>query len=207
MSIGIINFGMGNLGSVQRAFHKLGIGASIIERPKALESCDRIVLPGVGSFADGSRNLLEQGWAQAIHMEVGRGKPLLGICLGMQLLADSGCEGGEHPGLGLVCGQVVRLDGLGCQERIPHVGWNSLELTGKPDPLLEGIQEGADVYFVHSYAFSNAIPEDVSATVSYGARFPAMVRSGLVFGTQFHPEKSSRVGLRMLENFARFKPC
>lgn len=207
MKIGIVNYGMGNLGSVRRAFEELGADPVIANHPSALYDVNRIVLPGVGAFTEGMAHLERGGWSEALQNVVGeQGKPLLGICLGMQMLAAEGHEGGVTPGLGLISGQVRRLDELGCQLRIPHVGWNEVCYAGS-DALFAGIPSESDFYFVHSYAF---VPEDrdhLLATVLYDVELTAVVRCGHVFGCQFHPEKSSKAGRRLLRNFLDYSPC
>lgn len=205
MNVVIVNYGMGNLGSVEKAFEALGFDASIADRPEQLGLADRIVLPGVGAFAEGMGRLEQHGWAEAIKTAVDAGRPLLGICLGMQFLADRGTEGGDCAGLGLIPGEIVSLKALGCEERIPHVGWNDTALNG--DPLFEGLPESADFYYVHSFAFRPHSPEHVAATVDYGCAITAAVRSKRIWGTQFHPEKSSKAGLRLLQNFVENGAC
>jgi glutamine amidotransferase len=207
MKVGIVDYGMGNLASVSRALAKLGVESFIAANPGELALADRTVLPGVGSFADGMARLVEHGWVQALREDVARGKPLLGICLGMQLLASSGSEWGRHAGLDLVPGEVTRLDEMGCQLRVPHVGWNDLHMDGHGGELFEAIPDGSDFYFVHSFAFQAQAREDVLAWVDYGIHFAAAVRRGHVFGVQFHPEKSSRAGSRVLRNFIDYRPC
>lgn len=210
MKVAIIDYGMGNLGSVRRALDELDAETVIVSRPEQAASADRLVLPGVGSFADGMASLNDSGWTAAIREQVvDKGKPLLGICLGMQLLAYRGDEGlvdGFSAGLGLVPGEVVRLDRLGCTLRIPHVGWNAIEPAAEA-ALFTGIPGGTDFYFVHSYAFHAAEPADVLARCDYGVRFAAAIGRGNVMGTQFHPEKSSRAGFRVLRNFLGMTPC
>lgn len=206
MKIAVINYGMGNLGSVRRALEDLGVDAFVADHPGSLFDAERMVLPGVGAFAEGMRRLASGGWQEAIRQQVAGGKPLLGICLGMQMLAEGGDEGGEAAGLGLVPGRIGHLEALGCRERIPHVGWN--EVSHRPgDPLFAHVPQGTDFYFVHSYAVALAAPEVVSAEVTYGVRVAAAVRSGNVFGVQFHPEKSSRAGRQVLRNFLDWRPC
>jgi len=211
MKVAIIDYGMGNLGSVRRALEQLGAEAEIVDTPEQLEDADRIILPGVGSFADGMRHLNRDGWTEALIRLTGEGKPLLGICLGMQLLASEGSEHGDHPGLGLVPGRVVHLDTMDCKERIPHVGWNDIHVNqpeGNPSAVLfDGIQDGTDFYFVHSFAYQAEQASDVLAQVQYGIPVTAAVGRGHVMGTQFHPEKSSRAGFRILKNFLEFEAC
>lgn len=207
MKVAIINYGVGNLGSVRRAFEELGAEPVIAHTPSALYEVDRIVLPGVGAFREGMAHLNSGGWSEALREVVGeQGKPMLGICLGMQLLASEGHENGITPGLGLIPGQVRRLDKLGCELRIPHVGWNEVCHDGS-DVLFKGIPDESDFYFVHSYAF---VPDDAGyllASVPYDVNLAAAVRRGHVFGCQFHPEKSSKAGRRLLRNFMSYSPC
>lgn len=207
MKVAIVNYGMGNLGSVRRALADLQAQVFIAEHPTALWEANRIVLPGVGSFAEGSARLRADGWDQALHKLVTEHhKPLLGICLGMQLLASSGDEGGESPGLGLIPGKVGRLEAAGCSERVPHAGWNDIKVTGG-HPLFAHIASDTDFYFVHSYVFQPQRPEHVLASCDYGVPFAAAVGEGHVFGTQFHPEKSSKAGRRLLKNFLEYGAC
>jgi len=199
--IQIIDYGMGNLRSVQKAFESLGQPAAICTDPAALKSADKVILPGVGAFRDAIGHLQEQGFVEPIREYVAGGRPFLGICLGLQLLFDVSYEDGEYAGLGIVPGEVVRFEsqpGL----KIPHMGWNALEVA-KPNPLLAGIPAGAHVYFVHSY---HVVPRDqsvVAARAFHGQPFVAMIARDNLFATQFHPEKSQRIGLKLLENFAR----
>jgi glutamine amidotransferase len=206
MKVAIVNCGMGNLGSVRRALEDLGASATVAEHPAALYEAHRIVLPGVGAFREGMARLREGGWVDALQHLVQQGRPLLGICLGMQMLATEGDEGGSTDGLALVPGRVRRLDALGCTLRVPHVGWNAIELHSA-GVLFEHIPPRSDFYFVHSFALEAARPADVLATTDYGLRVTAAVRSGNVFGTQFHPEKSSKAGRQLLRNFLNYLPC
>jgi len=201
MKVALIDYGMGNLGSVRRALGELGAEPLLADSPAKLAGAERVILPGVGAFGDAMGLLQAGGWVSAIREQAGAGKPLLGICLGMQLLATRGLEGGENEGLGLIPGDVVPLAGLGCELRIPHVGWNSVALRDPDASTVRGIPQGTDFYFVHSYAFQPRDPADVVATTAYGIPIPAVVARGNVMGTQFHPEKSSRAGFRLLRNF------
>ena len=208
MKVAVIDYGICNLGSVTRALVEVGAEASVVLRPAQLASADCIVLPGVGSFSDGMANLRVGGWTEAIREQVlDLGKPLLGICLGMQLLATTGSEGGEIEGLDIIPGKVVRLDQMGCKLRIPHVGWNTIALTRNSEQVFSGIPIGTDFYFVHSYAFCPTYSEHVLAWTEYGISIAAAVGSGHIVGTQFHPEKSSKAGFRVLANFLRVKAC
>ena len=200
MKVAVIDYGMGNLASVRRALEEVGASASIVGDPDAIGDATHIVLPGVGAFKDAMSRLDAAAWPErlkrAVQME---GIPLLGICLGMQLLADSGEEGGITEGLGLVPGRVMRLTAA-ARKRIPHVGWNDVNAL-KDAALFEGIPDGADFYFVHSYHFVPAEATTGLASTDYCGKFISAVSCGCVFGVQFHPEKSSRHGLRLLRNF------
>jgi glutamine amidotransferase len=202
MSIGIIDYGMANLRSVQKAFETVGVHARIISTPQEIERADRIVLPGVGAFADAVRTLREKQLAGPIVAHIDQGKPFLGICLGLQMLFDVGYEDGEHVGLGVLRGKCVRFDvdeALGL--KVPHMGWNQLQVR-RPSPLFKELPNDAGVYFVHGY---HVVPEDdavVATTTDYGRPFVSSVWRDNVMATQFHPEKSQRVGLKILSNFA-----
>lgn len=201
MRVAIVDYGMGNLGSVRRALLELGAAVVVADKPELLATADSIVLPGVGSFTDGMENLTLGGWVEAIHSQVVIGqKPFLGICLGMQLLATSGTEGGGASGLGLIPGKVERLDVLGCTQRIPHVGWNSL-ICDRAHPMLSGIPDGTDFYFVHSFAFQAEEVNDTLAITEYDIPITAAIGKDNIWGAQFHPEKSSKAGFRVLKNF------
>jgi len=206
MNVGIVNYGMGNLASVEKAVENLGYSAFITDDPAHLANCDRIILPGVGAFAEGMNRLEAGGWPDALHRAMKTGKPLLGICLGMQFLADRGGEGGDRKGLGLVHGEIVSLRELGCAERVPHVGWNET-FARRSDPLFDGLPDAADHYYVHSYAMRPARGDDVLAITDYGCEVTAVVRNDRVWGTQFHPEKSSKAGLRLIRNFIELGEC
>lgn len=206
MRVGIVNYGMGNLASVEQAIQSIGHSAEILNAPGALDQSERIILPGVGAFAEGIDRLEAGGWPDAIKRSVGDGTPLLGICLGMQFLADRGGEGGERAGLGLIPGEIVSLRTLGCGERVPHVGWNETRAC-RSDPLFDGLPDTADYYYVHSYAFRPLDGADLLAVADYGCDLTAAVRRGRIWGTQFHPEKSSKAGLRLLRNFIELGGC
>ena len=201
MKVAVIDYGLGNLGSVRRAIAELGAEPVLADRPAQLAAADRVILPGVGSFTDGMSLLHERGWVGALREEAKQGKPVLGICLGMQLLASRGTEGGDTEGLDLIPGEVVGLEALGCELRIPHVGWNSLAVRDESCAILRGIPGGTDFYFVHSFVFQPRDAADVVASTAYGVPVTAVVGRGNVMGTQFHPEKSSKAGFRVLRNF------
>lgn len=200
--IGLIDYGMGNLQSVRNACEYLGFAVRLVQTPAAFQETDKIILPGVGAFSEGMRNLRSSGLDAAVRAAVlQEKKPLLGICLGMQLLADAGTEGGDTPGLGLVPGTVRRLETGGL--RLPHIGWNEIRLE-RPSPVFRE-DLAVDYYFVHSYFFDAADPQDVIARTDYGTLFPSVVGRGSALGVQFHPEKSHRFGLELLKRF--LGPC
>jgi glutamine amidotransferase len=214
MKIGIIDYGVGNLASVARALEELRATPVLVKRAIEMQCVDSLILPGAGNFSNCAHLLNDGGWSHAIRDEVrDAGKPLLGICLGMQLLANSSMEGvsksftDSKPGLGLIPGRVVGLRELGCSLKIPHVGWN--EVTGyvTSGGLFDGIPDGTDFYFVHSYAFIPDDPKHTVAIVDYGIAVTAAVRFGNIWGTQFHPEKSSQAGFRLLRNFIENSRC
>ena len=198
--IKIVDYGMGNLRSVQKAFEKLGFEAEICSRPEQIERADKLVLPGVGAFRDAIAHLKQQELAQPVLQHIKADRPFLGICLGLQLLFDVSEEDGNWKGLGVTPGKVVRFEdrpGL----KIPHMGWNSLQQVGS-HRLLEGIPEDAHFYFVHSYFVAPTDESVVAARTEHGERFVSVIARGNLFATQFHPEKSQRVGLKLLQNFA-----
>ncbi len=212
MRVGVIDYGVGNLGSVLRSLEQLRVAPVLVNRAQDMHAVDGLILPGVGNFADCARLLEAGGWIQALRDEVlGYGRPLLGVCVGMQLLADSSTEGAVDgqptPGLGFIPGQVRHLGSLGCGLRVPHVGWNGVQRIAQDDRLFAGIPDGTDFYFVHSYAFVPQDEADLLATTDYGVTVTAAVRRGHVWGTQFHPEKSSRAGFRLLRNFIEGPAC
>lgn len=200
--IAIVDYGMGNLGSVANAFDHLGIEAEVVDRPDRLAAHNRLILPGVGSFRLAMEKLDASGWSAALRERVAAGLPLLGICLGMQLIFDEGEEHGSRLGLGLVPGRVVPL-APGASFRVPHVGWNGLTYPRR-HPLFKGVKEHVDFYFVHSYQCLPADEADVRAYCEYGGKVVAAVGRANVAGVQFHPEKSQDMGLKILENFAEW---
>jgi glutamine amidotransferase len=203
MSIKIIDYGMANLRSVQKAFAEIGETAEIVSTPQQIAQADRLVLPGVGAFCDAIGTLREKNLADPIIEHIKKDKPLLGICLGLQLLFDVGYEDGEHRGLGVLAGKCVRFDvDETLHLKVPHMGWNQLHMRGE-SPLLAGLPAGAGVYFVHGY---HVVPDDesvIATTTDYGRPFVSSIRRGNLMATQFHPEKSQKVGLRILANFAK----
>lgn len=200
--VGIIDYRMGNLHSIASAVHAVGGDVYWCRTALDVAACDRIVLPGVGAFGACMRNLAEAGLDEALKEHASLGRPLLGICLGFQALFESGTEGGDYRGLGLVKGRVRRFE---IDLHVPHVGWNELHIR-RTHPVFEGIGEGSHMYFVHSYYPDRVAPEAVVATADYGVEFVCAVGTGSVVGTQFHPEKSADAGLRLLSNFIRWMP-
>lgn len=197
--IAIVDYGIGNLGSVTKAFRACGAEALLTGDPRELVRADVLVLPGDGAFGAAMDELRARGLVELIRGAARAGTTILGICIGMQLLLAESEEHGHHEGLGLLPGRVRRLPDLGLP--IPHMGWNRLRRR-QPHPMLDGLEDGAHVYFVHSY-FCDAPDEVVIASSDYGRDFPAIVGRGNVLGVQFHPEKSQGVGLRMVANFVR----
>lgn len=199
----IIDYGMSNLGSIKRAVEECGGDVVVADDPRDLKYAGKIILPGVGSYADGMKNIRERGWFEAIREEAGVNKvPLLGVCLGMQLLSDRGDEGGDTEGLGLIAGEVKKLVPVADNERIPHVGWNEINIASEC-PLLEDIHDGSDFYFVHSYHFIVRDPRDVAAYTPYCGKFVSIAAHENIYGTQFHPEKSTPDGFLLLKNFLK----
>lgn len=194
--IAVIDYGAGNLKSVTKALDHLGYANTIVSRPEELEAADGMILPGVGAFPMCMAALRKSGMDQAILQQAGK-KPLLGICLGMQMLLDSSTEMGGDQGLGLIPGTVEKIE---TNLKLPHIGWNSLNIVN-PDPLTAGLSDGDYVYFVHSFCAKVKNSEDLALTTDYGTTVTAMIARGNVFGCQFHPEKSGPVGMTILKNF------
>lgn len=205
MSIGIVDYGMGNLRSVQKGFERVGADAIIFDDPDRTADFDHLVLPGVGAFRDAITTLRQRGWVQPLREFVNSGRPFLGICLGLQLLFDVSYEDGRYEGLSFIPGEVVRFDFTvqpdGEHLKIPHMGWN--QITWQRDvPLFKGLDQGCFVYFVHSYYVAPSGDEAIASITEYGGPFVSSVWRDNLLATQFHPEKSQNVGLKMLENFA-----
>lgn len=196
--IAIIDYGMGNLRSVQKAVERVGFSALLVERPEDLEGAQKIILPGVGAFKDAMQGLNERGLVEPLLRHIKEAKPYLGICLGLQLLFSQGMEDGVHKGLDIIPGKVVRFpqDHL----KIPHIGWNQVSFC-KDIPIARNLPQQAYMYFVHSYYVSPEDPDVVAATTDYGIEFPSIVWKDNIFATQFHPEKSQARGLALLKNF------
>lgn len=196
MKIGIVDYGVGNIYSLKKAFEYLEIDTVVSKNAKVLDGCSGIVLPGVGAFCDASSNISEEGLEEVILTQAAKGKLVLGICLGMQLMFDYSTEGGRYEGLGLLRGWVDRIPG---SVKVPHMGWNTLNIH-RECRVLDGIKEGDYVYYVHSYYVRAGDSSDVCACSSYGADIPAVAVKGNIVGLQFHPEKSGETGLRILKN-------
>ena len=202
--IAVVDYGMGNLRSVQKALELVGGNARIVSTPSEVSSAEKIVLPGVGAFADAIDRLRSTGLAEAVIDSIGKGRYFLGICLGYQLLFDVSYEDGQYTGLGVFPGKVVKFDlpqgVIGQKLKIPHMGWNQIDIRSNC-PLFRNIENNSYVYFVHSYHVVTLNENIVSGRTNYGYDFPSAVWSGNVYATQFHPEKSQSVGLKMLKNF------
>ncbi len=199
--IAIIDYGVGNLFSLVSSFACIGADAKLTSDVEEIKRADRIILPGVGAFEDAAKKLADSGLDKVVIEEAKGGKPLLGICLGMQMLFERSFEYGEHKGLGLIKGSVKPMkDILPSELKIPQIGWNALKFKGERSELFKYIKEGDFVYFVHSY-YGADCEESLIATTEYGAEITAAVASGNVYGTQFHPEKSGEVGLSILRAF------
>ena len=199
--IAIVDYGVGNLFSLVSSFKAIGVEAVVTDEEAVLAAVDKIILPGVGAFGDARRKLAQTGMDKLVVREGAKGKPIMGICLGMQLLFEKGYEYGTHEGLGLLKGEVVTMDGVvPANYKIPHIGWNSLQFK-KESPLFAKIKDGDYVYFVHSYYVRNC-DESLLATTEYGAELTAAVAQNNIYGCQFHPEKSGDVGLNILRGFA-----
>lgn len=200
MTVLIVDYGMGNIASARRAIEECGGQVMVSDDPASVGAADRIIVPGVGAFPQAMARLREGGWVETLRSAVHQdGLPLLGICLGMQLLADESDEGGRTQGLGLIPGRVERIAPVDPAERVPHVGWN--EVRHRSGPLFEGIPSATDFYFVHSYRFVPAAEGAILATTPYAGETVSAVGLDRVTGVQFHPEKSSRAGFRLLRNF------
>ena len=200
--IAIINYGVGNLRSVEKAFEAVGKPALVTGDAGAIREAERLVLPGVGAFGECARLLRESGLDELVFEAAEESKPVLGLCVGLQLMFDEGLEFGTHKGLGFMRGRVIRFPESGLS--VPQIGWNQIENV-KPHPLVEGLLDGTYFYFVHSYRIQSGDPKIVVAETEYGVRYPSICARESVCGVQFHPEKSQTAGLRLLANFASMK--
>lgn len=201
--IGIIDYGVGNLFSLKSSFKYIGVSADLVSDEKGIRACEKLILPGVGAFGDAADALKKSGLDSVIKAVASEGKPLMGICLGMQLLFEKGLEFGEHDGLGLIPGTVVPIQPLIKDNKIPHIGWNKLEFTEQRGDIYKYTADGDFVYFVHSY-HAECPDEFVTARTEYGSMLTASVQKGNVMGAQYHPEKSGDTGLMILKSFCEF---
>jgi glutamine amidotransferase len=200
-SVVIVDYGMSNLDSVRRAFEECGASVVLTGVPQELARAARLVLPGVGAFPEGIRNLKERRLDVALHEQViGRQVPFLGICLGMQMLASTGVEGTPTSGLGWIEGAVTRVEATAEDRHLPHIGWNEV-LLRRTSPLFADIHSGTDFYFVHGYRLQPEHDEDIVGWTAYGTGFASAIQRQSIFGVQFHPEKSQRTGLQLIRNF------
>lgn len=205
MTVAIVDYGVGNLASVAAAVEKVGYSATITNDPALIKTARKLILPGVGAFGDGMKLLRERGLVEPLNTAVLSLKtPILGICLGFQLIAKKSEEFGEHQGLGWIDAEVVRLTPNDASLRVPHVGWNELYQT-KPSPLFDGIEDGTLFYYVHSYQLRPSTDDMVVGECDYGGRFVAAVQQDNIFAVQFHPEKSQLGGLALLNNFLKME--
>ncbi|MBN1778312.1 MAG: imidazole glycerol phosphate synthase subunit HisH [Clostridiales bacterium] len=200
--IAVIDYGVGNLYSLSCSLHHIGADSIVTRTAETLRNADKIVLPGVGAFGDAADKLRALKLDTLVKEQAALGKPLLGVCLGMQLLFDKSYEYGEHEGLGLIPGHVLDMTPFVGDKKVPHMGWNSLDFRKPDDPLLKDIKQGDFVYFVHSF-YAADCDDALVATADYGVAVAAVVRNGNVCGTQFHPEKSGETGLKILAAFAK----
>jgi len=198
--IAIVDYGMGNLRSVQKGFEKVGHAATVTHDPAVVDAAEKVVLPGVGAFEDAIAELYRRRLVEPVLKAIEGNKPFLGICLGLQLLFETSYENGLHKGLGVLPGEVVRFE-IPRDYSVPHMGWNQLDIR-RPAPILDGLPSGTYVYFVHSYYVVPRDPEVIATETSYAAPFCSMIWRKNLFATQFHPEKSQADGLRILKNFA-----
>ena len=202
--LAIIDYGVGNLFSLVSSLKAIGVDAVVTSNTETIKNADKLILPGVGAFADAAKKLKDSGLDKIVCEEVGKGKPLMGICLGMQMLFEKSFEYGEHQGLGLISGQVVPMEGKIPENlKIPHIGWNALKFK-QQSPIFKYINDGDCVYFVHSYYAQNC-DNDLIATCEYGKELTAAVQKGNIYGCQFHPEKSGSVGLKILKAFSEIQ--
>ena len=203
--IAIVDYGVGNLFSLKSSFAAIGEDVVVTGDTQEIKNADKIILPGVGAFGDAAKKLRESGLDKVVKEEAEKGKPILGICLGMQLLLEKSFEYGEHEGLGLIHGEIRPIsDVIPKDLKIPHIGWNALHFKGEKSKIFKYINDGDFVYFVHSF-YGAKCDESVSATAEYGAELTASVEKGNVYGCQFHPEKSGEVGLKILKAFCEME--
>jgi len=197
--IAIVDYGLGNLRSIKRGLQEVRSEPYITHEKKEITDADAVVLPGVGAFGEAAKNL--KPISETVLDQIREGKPLLGICLGLQLLFTTSTEGGLHKGLGIFKGRVIQLPP---NVKVPHMGWNTLRIVKPDSPILAGISDGAYVYFVHSYYGDAENEDEIISKTDYGKEFPSAVSKGQIFATQFHPEKSGKTGLQILRNFVEY---
>lgn len=201
--IAIIDYGAGNLRSVNKALEKLGHENVITDNPTIIENASGIILPGVGTFGALMSNMKSKGLIDPLMDSIKNSKPYLGICIGMQILFEKGHENGMHKGLGIFPGEVIKFHGLPHDHKIPHMGWNNVKFEQYNNALFEDIEDNSKFYFVHSYHVDTNQNEVIAATTEYGYKFTSGVHKDNIYGTQFHPEKSGKIGLQLLDNFAK----
>jgi glutamine amidotransferase len=198
--IAVVDYGMGNLRSVAKALERVGAEVDVSSDPDRIEEADGVVLPGVGAFGKCMENLRAAGLEGSVRAAAKSGKPFLGVCVGMQILFEESEEFGPVAGLGILPGRVKRFTPRDASQKVPHMGWNTLEVKNRV-PVLRGVADGSYVYFVHSFYVETDDPQLIASTTPYGVSFASSVARGNIFATQFHPEKSQAVGLKMLQNF------
>ena len=201
IKVAIINYGIGNIRSLYNSLRRIEVEAEIITDPSTIGQFDKVFLPGVGSYKDAIKKIKNIGWDKAIkNFLTNENKSLFGICVGMQILSTFGYEYGKSNGLDIIKGEVLRMDENGCDLKLPHIGWNNIKILNQ-NLITEKLNNEANFYFVNSFSFNKVNFEELIATTSYGIEFPSIVNKQNVFGTQFHPEKSSRAGIQILKNF------
>lgn len=201
IKVAIINYGIGNIRSLYNSLKKIEIEAEIITDPETIYKFDKVFLPGVGSYKDAIEKIKKIGWDKAIkNFLSNQNKSLFGICVGMQILSTYGYEHGISNGLDIIKGEILRMDEHGCELKLPHIGWNNIKVLNK-NLLTENLNNEDNFYFVNSYSFKTVNSNELIATTSYGIEFPSIINKQNVFGTQFHPEKSSKAGIQILKNF------
>lgn len=199
--VAIINYGIGNIRSLYNSLKRIEVEAEIITDPDSINKFDKIFLPGVGSYKDAIEKIKNIGWDKAIkNFSSNQNKSLFGICVGMQILSTCGYEYGKSNGLNIIKGEVLKMNKLGCDLKLPHIGWNNIKILNQ-NLITENLSNEANFYFVNSYSFKIDNSKELIATTSYGIEFPSIINKQNVFGTQFHPEKSSKAGMQILKNF------
>ncbi len=201
IKVAIINYGLGNIRSLYNSLKRIEVEAEVISDPELINKFDKVFLPGVGSYRDAINLIEKMGWVKSIKdFSSNKNKSLFGICVGMQVLSSCGFEHGKSSGLEIVKGEVVRMDKCGCNLKLPHIGWNNIKIQNK-NIITEKLSNDSNFYFVNSYSFKTVSSSDLIATTTYGIEFPSIIFKHNVYGTQFHPEKSSKAGIQILKNF------